>query len=125
MKLSHAMPGVELIQISGKEIISIDYSGCKPAEMITLFDQAKEIILTKKGDCLLLANFERSYITSQFMRHAEKEMLTVSHLIKKNSFIGMTLPQRMILKGFQLFIGKDEYVSFDNRQEAIDYLVRA
>jgi len=117
------MPGVELIQISGKEIISIDYTGCKPAQMITIFNQAKEIVLTK-SDCLLLTNFEGSYITPAFMRHAEREMLPLRHLIKKNSFIGMTLPQRMILKGFQLFIGKDVYVAFDKRQEAIDYLVR-
>jgi hypothetical protein len=117
------MPGVELMQISGKEIIYIDYSGCKPAEMIRVFDQAKEIILTKKGDCLLLTNFEHSYITPAFMRHAEKEMLVVSHLIKRNSFIGMTYPQRIILKGFRFFIRKDDYIHFDNRQKAIDYLL--
>jgi hypothetical protein len=116
------MPGVDLIQVSGREIISIDYSGCKPAEMISIFDQAKEIVLTKK-DCLLLTNFERSYITPQFLRHAEREMLNLRHLIKKNSFIGMTLPQRMILMGFRLFIGKNDYLAFDNRQEAIDYLL--
>jgi hypothetical protein len=57
------------------------------------------------------------------MRHVEKEILPVKHLIKENSFIGMTLPQRMILKGFQLFMGKDNYVAFGNRQEAIDYLI--
>src|SRR5258708_5268926 len=113
------MPGVELLQISGKEIIFVDYSGCKPAEMITVFNQAREIIVTKKGDCLLLANFEHCYITAPFMRHAEKEMLLVSHLIKKNSFYGMTYPQRMILKGFRFFIGKDDFVHFDTRQEAI------
>jgi hypothetical protein len=116
------MPGIEIIQISGKEIIYIDYTGCKPAQMITVFNQAREIVLIKK-DCLLLTNFDRAYITPAFMRHAEREMLPLRHLIKKNSFIGMTLPQRWILKGFQLFIGKDVYVAFDNRQEAIDYLI--
>ena len=116
------MPGVELIQISGKEIISIDYAGCKPEQMIAIFDQAKEIVLTKR-DCLLLTNFERSYITPAFLRHAEREMLNLRHLIKKNSFIGMTRTQRMILMGFRLFIRKNEYLPFDNRQDAIDYLI--
>jgi hypothetical protein len=122
IKANFVMPGVELIQVSNKEIISIDYSGCKPAQMIAVFDQAREIVLTKK-DCLLLNNFTRAYITPLFMRHAEREMLPVRHLIKKSSFIGMTLPQRMILKGFQLFIGNDDYVAFDNREDAIDYLI--
>jgi hypothetical protein len=117
------MPGVELIQVSGKEIIFIDYSRCKPAQMFSVFNQAKEIISTKKGDCLLLTNFEHAYITPPFLRHVEKEYSSIKHLIKKNSLIGMTHPQRMILKGFRLFIDKETYLSFDNRQEAIDYLI--
>ena len=117
------MPGAELIQVSGKEILYIDYSGCKPAEMLRIFDQAKEILLTMRGDGLLLTNFGHSYITPLFMRHAEKEILTVGHLIKKNSLIGMTLPQQMILKGFRFFIGKDHYSHFDTREQAIEYLI--
>ena len=118
------MPGVELIQISGKEIVYVDYSGCKPNEMIAVFNRAKEIILKKQSNhYLLLANFGHSYITPAFMRHAEKEMLPVRHLIKKNAFIGMTSPQQMILKGFRIFIGNDDFVAFDSRQEAIDYLI--
>jgi len=54
---------------------------------------------------------------------ATAEMVPIKHQIKKNSFIGMTFPQRMILKGFSYFIGKEVYGSIDNRQEAIDYLV--
>ncbi|MBS1682536.1 MAG: hypothetical protein JST48_12555 [Bacteroidetes bacterium] len=118
------MPKVELLQVSDKEIIFVDYSGCKPEQMIEVFNQAKEIVLTKTEGCLLLTNFEHSYISPTFMRHAEREMPLVKHLIKKNAFIGMTLPQRMILKGFRSFIGEDDYISFDNREEAIEYLVR-
>ena len=91
--------------------------------MITVFNQAKQIILGKKGDCLLLANFEHTYMVSPFMRHAEKEILMVRHLIKKNAFIGMTFPQQMILKGFRFLIKKEALVHFNTRQEAIDYLI--
>ena len=93
--------------------------------MIAIFNEAKEAVVRRNGDCLLLANFERSYVTPAFLRHAEKEMGEVKHLIKKNAFIGLTLPQRMILKGFRIFIGKDDYFAFDDRQEAIDYLIGA
>ena len=117
------MPWVELFQVSGKEIISVYYSGCKPAQMIEVFDHAKKIVLTKKGDCLILTNFERAYITPPFVRHAEREMMPIKHLLKKNAYIGMTFPQRMILKGFQIFMGKEDYIAFSSRQEAIDYLI--
>ena len=66
------MPDIEIIQISGREIIYIDYTGCKPVQMIAIFNQAKEIVLIK-GDCLLLTNFERAYITPAFMSNAEKK----------------------------------------------------
>src|SRR5258708_13383431 len=103
----------------------IDYSGCKPEQMIEVFNEAKEVIIRKNGGCLLLSNFERSYVTPSFMRHAEREMVAVKDLIKKNVFIGLTFPQRMILKGFQIFIGRDDFLAFDDRQEAIDYLIGA
>ena len=119
------MARVQLLQISGKEIISVDYSGCKPDEMIAVFDEAKEMVVRKNGDGLLLSDFERCYVTPSFMRHAEREMLLVKHLIKKNAFIGLTFPQRMILKGFKLFLGENDYLAFDVRQEAINYLTSA
>ncbi|HEV8512723.1 MAG TPA: hypothetical protein VGQ59_05585 [Cyclobacteriaceae bacterium] len=118
------MPGVELIEVSGKEIIYIDYTNCDSGQMIEIFDRAKKMVLNKKeGNCLLLTNFEGAYITSSFMRHAEKEMVPIKHLITKNSFIGMTFPQRMILKGFSLFIRKDVYVAFEDREKALEYLI--
>ncbi len=116
------MARVQALRISGKEIISVDYSGCKPAEMIAVFDEAKEIVVRKNEECLLLGNFERCYITPSFVRHAEREMLPLKHLIKKNAFIGMTFPQQMILKGFRLFMDRHDYLAFDNQQDAIKYL---
>lgn len=117
------MRRVELITISDKEIISVDYSGCKPAQMIEVFEEAKGIVVGSKGDCLILTNFAGTFITPLFLRHAEREMLNVKNLIKKNAFIGMTRTQRIILKGFSLFIGEKTYEAFDTRQQAIDYLL--
>jgi len=117
------MHGVELIQIADKEIIYINYSGCNPKEMIVVFDQAKEMVLTKNGNCLLLTNFQDSYITPLFMQHVRKEMPKVDFMIRKNAFIGMSAPQKTILEGFRLFIGNDHYSHFDSRQKAIDYLI--
>lgn len=117
------MKRVERLIISGKEIISVDYSGCKPAQMIEVFEEAKKIVVNGQGDFLILTNFERTFITPLFLRHAESEMLKVKHLIKRNAFIGMSLTQRMILKGFSLFIKEKTYVAFDTRQQAIDYLL--
>ena len=50
-------------------------------------------------------------------------MQLLKHLIKKNAFINLSSPQRMILKGFRLFIGSENYVAFDHYDEAIAYLI--
>ena len=81
------MTRVEKIQVSGREIISIDFTDCKSEQMIMIFNQAKELV-SKSENCLVLTNFERSYITAAFLRHVEKEIVEVKHLIKKDAFIG-------------------------------------
>ena len=116
------MVGIEKIQVSGKEIISIDFTGCKSDQMIVIFNQAKELV-SKNENCLVLTNFERTYIKASFLHHVEKEILEIKHLIKKDAFIGMSFPQRMILNAFKLFLGRKEFLSFDSRQEAIAYLI--
>lgn len=118
------MPGVSYIQVLGKEILVVDYSGCKSDQMIDIFNQAKREILARGERCWILADLSNTYITPNFMRHAEREMLEVKHLIIKNAFIGMSKPKRMILKGFSLLMGKDDFVAFDTKEEAIEYLLK-
>lgn len=117
------MERLKTITVSGKEIISIDYSGLKPDAMIELFNETKKLVVSNNKECLLLANFGKTFITPQFVRHAEREMTPLKHLIKKNAFINLSSPQRMILKGFRLFIGSENYVAFDHYDEAIAYLI--
>jgi hypothetical protein len=117
------MPGVSYLQVSGKEVLFIDYAGCKTKQMLLLFDQAKLEILAKGVPCSILTDLSDTYITPDFLRHAEKEMVEVNHLIIKNAFIGMSGPKRMILKGFNLLM-KKEFVAFDTREQALDYLLK-
>ncbi len=118
------MPGVSYIQVLGKEILVVDYTGCKSDQMILLFDEAKRAILAKGERCRILTDLSNTYVTPNFMRHAEREMLEVKHLIIKNAFIGMNQPKRMILRGFSLLMGKTDFVAFDSEKEALDYLLQ-
>ncbi len=118
------MAGISYTYVSGKEILVVDYSGCKTDQMLQIFNQAKQVVLTKGERCLILTDLSDTYITPDFLRHAEKEMLAVKHLIIKNAFIGMSRPKRMILKGFVLLMRKKEFEAFDTQQEALDYLIK-
>jgi hypothetical protein len=118
------MPGVRYIQVLGKDILVVDYTGCKSDQMIQIFDQAKNEVLANGQKCRVLTDLSNTYITPNFMRHAEREMLEVKHLIIKNAFIGMNQPKRMILRGFSLLMGKTDFVAFDSEKEALDYLLQ-
>lgn len=117
------MSRVSYIQVSGKEVLVVDYSGCKTEQMLQLFNQAKLEVIKKGEPCRILTDFSNTYITPEFLRHAEKEMVGIKHLIIKNAFIGMSRPKRMILKGFALLMRKPDFVAFDTEKEALDYLV--
>ncbi|MBS1489847.1 MAG: hypothetical protein JSS93_04930 [Bacteroidetes bacterium] len=114
---------VKTIRISDKEIICIDYTNCKPDELIAVFNLAKETVVNSGKKCLLLTNFYKTFISPSFMRHVERETYPLKHLIKKNAFINTTLPQRMIIKGFSFFLRKKDFLSFASYDEAIRYLV--
>lgn len=121
---NRVMPGIHYIQVSGREILVVNYSGCKSDQMIEIFNLAKREILAKGERCRVLTDLSHTYITPNFMRHAEREMLEVKHLIIKNAFIGMTQPKRIILRGFSLLMGKRDFVAFDTEEEALEYLTQ-
>lgn len=116
------MGEIRIIDVNKLSIIVIDYSNCKEREMIELVDRVRPLITEERSPILLLSNFHNTYVTPAFMRHAEKEVDAVKHLIVKSAFIGLNTPKKMILKGFNLFLNRD-YRAFESEQEAIDYLV--
>lgn len=113
---------VKRIIVNNKEILVVDYSRCKQDDMIALADEAKGIILKENRPQLLLSCYNNTFVTPKFMRHAEKVVGELQHLIGRSALIGLNTPKKMILKAFNLLL-KTEYRSFDSEREAIEYLI--
>ncbi len=117
------MPGVSKTTYAGKTIIVIDYSNGKEAEMIELLMEAKALIESENKPTLLLNVMnERNFTTPNFVRHAEKINTEISHLIVKQAAVGLSLVQKTILKGFNLFTAKKQLLSFETMEDALKYL---
>jgi hypothetical protein len=115
--------GIDIIQIGSKEIIIVDYSNCNELQMIELVKSLGSLIQSTNKPTLLLAIYnERSFLTSKYMRQAERTTSEVIHLINKIAFIGFSTPRQMILKGYNFIFNKN-FKSFDNRDDALAYLV--
>jgi hypothetical protein len=116
-------PGIDVIQTDDKEIIIVDYSGCKEIKMIELVISLGSLIKLRNKPTLLLAIYdERSFLTSKYMRQAEQTTDEVVHLINKIAFVGFSTPRQMILKGYNFMFNKN-FKHFDTRDDALNYLL--
>ena len=118
------MAGVRGINVYGRDIIWVDYEGCKTADqMIRIFDEAVDLLMKKNEQSLVLTSFKNTYITSPFLRHVEEQTPRVAHLIKRNAFIGMSKPKKMIIKGLNQLV-KLDLLACDSEHEAIQFLLK-
>jgi hypothetical protein len=118
------MKGVFKTEYLEKEILVIDYSNCKEAEMIERLTYAKALVESENKPVLVLNLLnEKTYVTPNFVRLAEKINTERPELIYRQSVVGLTKVQKMILKGFNMFTAKKELKNFDTTTEALNYLV--
>ncbi|MBL7858650.1 MAG: hypothetical protein JNM57_13260 [Cyclobacteriaceae bacterium] len=115
------MKGLSKIEANGKEILFVDYSNKKEAEMIPLILESKKIIQSNRAGQLLLSDFTNTYASPAFMNVLRREIMDVLPLISKQAIIGLNEPKRWILKGFNLLL-KTDYRAFDTKEEALAYL---
>jgi hypothetical protein len=117
------MGHVRKIEIDGATILELDYSDFKEVQMISLLDQAKEFALSENRSFLVLGCFySNNYLTPAFMRQAEKVSSEILHLITKLALVGLNPTQKLILKGYNIFLQRN-FKAFDSREEAIRYLL--
>jgi len=112
---------IRKIHINNKEVLIIDYTYQKVTEMMSTFNAAKQLVLTEGKPVLVLSMFKKNYVTPQFMRHLEKEMGDVEHLIHKNAVVGLSEIQLWILKGMNLWYKRQVY-HFKTIDEASAFL---
>ena len=113
---------IRRIEFNGIEIISIDYSHCKEAELIAITNEHKELILTENKVSFFLANYKHTYGTPNYMKAAKDFTQSTRHLVKKGAFLGITGPKVYLLKGITFFIDVD-FKTFENEEEALEWLI--
>jgi hypothetical protein len=117
------MDSVRLMRYKDREILVIDYSGCKGEKMIGQFDRAKTLVLAENRSFPILSIFDnRTFVSPEFMRHVEKNVPELESFIDKQAIVGISLVQGWILKGMNLWY-KTQVHPFNTTEEALEYLV--
>jgi hypothetical protein len=113
------------IQYKGKKILYSDYSNCKtPQETIELLEQTRKLYLSTNENYLALNNFSNAPSNTEYVELAKKygKELFDKRNIKEACF-GLTPIKKILLSAYNLVV-KDKIISFDTKEEALEYLVK-
>lgn len=111
------------VKHKGKAIFLIDFSQCKPKEMILLLDQVRAAVARhERGSVLTLGDFTGAEVDKQVATRI-KEVLTLDRpYVKKSAWVGTEGVPRVFYENSKSF-SQREIPTFKTREEAMDWLV--
>jgi hypothetical protein len=115
------------IDFKSKKVLVNDYTGIKmEKDMILHLHEFYKLlqVLEPGAELLVLLDFSGTFVTPGFLEVARKYEKEVMDKHKaKRAVLGVTGAKEVLLKGFNLFT-KNKLTPFQNRQHALDYLVK-
>jgi hypothetical protein len=117
------MGGARKIVIEEQELLEVDYSGAREAEMIDIVVQAAEILEKENKPLPVISIFSfNNYATPAFMGVVRKKLLVHENLIVKQAIVGLSATQKMILMGLNILLQRN-FKAFETKEEAVRYLL--
>lgn len=120
------MAGVEKIMHKGKEILYINYQGCRTdEEMIKILKEAQSVIIKDNKQYLQLTDLQKTFATPGYMKAVKEVARETPKLAIKRAVVGIDSPARIILlKTYNLVLGSETAIKpFKTLEEAKDWLV--
>jgi len=111
------------ITVEGQEIMVVDFSDLNESEMMKLVTESRtQLMEEKKPQRLLIILNTTNFVTTRVMRHIETEKKEALDYSLKQAIVGLSKPQRMILKGYNVIFKRDVR-TFETQELAIKYLI--
>ncbi len=122
-KNKYVLNVIRKISQHNQEILVIDFSNLKENQMMQLISEARALLLREQRSQKVMAIFnEKNFITPKFMRHFETDQMEAIVFLAKQAVVGLTNPQKMILKGYNIFQNRN-IKTFDAPEQTIEYLL--
>jgi hypothetical protein len=93
---------------NNKEILIVDYSGCREIEMMVLLS--------------VISIYDGTRVTVKYMDCVRKMTPEVLHLVEKQAVVGLDPIKKTILMGYN-YLFERNIRAFDTKEEAIDFVV--
>ena len=115
---------VRSVRAKGKEILLVDASDCRASEVEELARSVPSYVATRaRGSVLLLVDFTGASIDAEALRTLKESAVFDKPYIKKSAWIGTKRDLQESNEAIRKF-ARREMPIFENRQEAMDWLLR-
>jgi hypothetical protein len=108
----------------GQRILIIDLSQGEPKELLALLNAAQRTIaLEPRNSLLTLGDFTGAHIDREVATRMKEVLVLDRPFVKRSAFVGVKSLPKVYLENFKHF-SQREFMQFDTREEAMDWLVR-
>jgi hypothetical protein len=116
------MDRVKFIEHAGKRILRIDFTDCKPEQLIWLIDVAGKVVRTQPKNSVLAVTLVNGAHFDSAVSQAFKEYAAYNKpFVKASAIVGLAGLQRVLHRGVALF-SERQINSFDDEKTAMDWL---
>lgn len=115
---------VRWIRHNGKDVLSVDYTGCTEKQILKILDERLRIVTAQPPKSVLtLVNVTNGDFTRKALTRVKEVTALERPYVKRTALIGAeTLPKGFV-KAVATFSVRD-FPSFATREAALDYLVQ-
>jgi len=112
------------VKHKGHAIFLIDFSHCKPKEMLLLLDQVRaDVARHAPGSVLTLADFSGAHIDKRVATKIKEILVLDRPYVKKSAWVGTDSLPHVFYENFKSFSQRD-IPTFETREEAMEWLVQ-
>jgi hypothetical protein len=117
------MSRVQMVSHKGKQVVYLDFSGCKAADLHPIIDEAKRVIANQpKESALILSNVTDTEISKDTSQIMKDFTLHNKPFVKASAIIGVEGLKKIIYNAVQSVSGR-HISSFSTADQAKDWLI--
>ena len=115
---------IRFITHQGKQILLVDLSHCSAAEVEKTMRELPEVVTTRPlGSVLIFSDFTAASFDADAMRVMKEAAVFDKPYVKKTAFVGAENFPQEFSKSLSSF-SRREFPTFNNREEALAWLVK-
>jgi hypothetical protein len=119
------MDRVKFVNFKGKEILYLDFSGCKTDEVFPVIEQAKAVIRTRPEQSLLTLTNVTDTRFDETVSQRMKEFTTHNKpFVKAAAVVGVVGIKKILFEAIMLFSNRKLH-AFETVEQAKDWLASA